>query len=153
MRAPRMMDISQLRALFRYDAQTGHLYKRTMPERRAEHAYEHSNYLHVRIGSQVLAAHRVAYALHYGQNPVGLVDHINGDTTDNRARNLRSVSFAENMHNAPRYKKGKRKPVLAVIGPPGDRVVLGEFDTIEDARAYRTAIFNRALDELYANDA
>lgn len=46
-------------------------------------------------------AHRVAWALHYGVWPSKdkEIDHINGDSIDNRICNLRLVSKIENMRN------------------------------------------------------
>ena len=47
-------------------------------------------------------AHRIAWALYYGEMPTGSIDHINGDPGDNRIANLRDVSHAENMRNQRR---------------------------------------------------
>jgi hypothetical protein len=44
-------------------------------------------------------AHRLAWALHYGEWPDADIDHINGDPKDNRISNLRSVSHLENCRN------------------------------------------------------
>ena len=50
-----------------------------------------------RIDRVAYLAHRVAWALHYGSWPDGVIDHINGCTADNRIENLRDVSQAENV--------------------------------------------------------
>jgi hypothetical protein len=52
-------------------------------------------------------AHRVAWALHYGNWPLGQIDHINGDRTDNRIANLRDVTNRENGMNMRRGKGNK----------------------------------------------
>ena len=44
-------------------------------------------------------SHRVAFAIQHGHWPIGEIDHINGDRTDNRACNLRDVSKLENGRN------------------------------------------------------
>lgn len=44
-------------------------------------------------------AHAVAYLLMTGGWPDGQMDHINGDSTDNRWENLRVVSRTQNMRN------------------------------------------------------
>lgn len=52
-----------------------------------------------RIAGSVLLAHRVAWALHYGEWPRHEIDHINGDRTDNRISNLRDVHHSLNQRN------------------------------------------------------
>ena len=44
-------------------------------------------------------AHRVIWALHYGKFPNGVIDHIDGDSSNNRLDNLRSVSQSKNNTN------------------------------------------------------
>ena len=47
-------------------------------------------------------SHRIAWALHYGVNPDGFIDHINGDPKDNRISNLRVVTRQGNQRNMKR---------------------------------------------------
>ena len=44
------------------------------------------------FNGQTLLAHRVVWAIHYGQWPKGVIDHINHNRADNRISNLRDVS-------------------------------------------------------------
>ncbi len=46
-------------------------------------------------------SHRVIWKLIYGTDPQA-IDHINGDGSDNRISNLRSVSHEQNMRNTKR---------------------------------------------------
>ncbi len=48
-------------------------------------------------------AHRVIWLMKTGIWP-DVVDHINGDSIDNRWLNLRNVTNAESMKNGPKYK-------------------------------------------------
>lgn len=55
-----------------------------------------SNYL---LGPGSFAVHRLAWKLMTGRDPVGVIDHINGERDDNRFSNLRDVSLGENAAN------------------------------------------------------
>lgn len=55
-------------------------------------------YLHGAIFGRSTKAHSVIWAMHHG-TWASLLDHINGDKTDNRIANLRQVSVAENARN------------------------------------------------------
>ena len=51
------------------------------------------------IGINRIAAHRAAWIIYHGKNPVGVIDHINEDKKDNRIENLRDVSVSHNSFN------------------------------------------------------
>ena len=75
------------------------------------------------------------------------VDHITGDTLDNRRENLRICSTAENNRNKPKYSnktahhkgvyfyKTKRKPWRARININKKSISLGYFSSSEEAHA------------------
>lgn len=52
------------------------------------------------LGATILA-HRVIWTMHYGKWPLGYIDHINGEKSDNRICNLRDVTHQENHRNMP----------------------------------------------------
>lgn len=62
-----------------------------------EHGYRYGAVL-----GRKVKAHRVAWALHFGVWPCGVIDHINGDRLDNRIANLRDTDHAGNGRNAKR---------------------------------------------------
>lgn len=51
------------------------------------------------INGKNYRSHRVIWKLLYGTDP-GLIDHINGDPSDNRRCNLRSCTSSTNLRNA-----------------------------------------------------
>ena len=54
----------------------------------------------IKVGSSQLMAHRIAWFLHYGEQPPTYIDHANGDRDDNRIENIRAVSNAQNQRNS-----------------------------------------------------
>jgi hypothetical protein len=56
-------------------------------------------YLHVEVAGKKLKVHRIAYAVHYGQWPASEVDHRNRVRDDNRIKNLRLATDADNRRN------------------------------------------------------
>lgn len=62
-------------------------------------------YLRGCIGQDRFLAHRVIWCMVYGQWPNSLIDHINGNPSDNRLSNLREATPKQNMRNS--FKKSK----------------------------------------------
>jgi len=95
-----------------------------------------------------------------GEPPGMDVDHINGNTLDNRLENLRAISHAENTRNRKGPRRGSRSGVKGVSWsggvwrvqartPLGVRL-LAEFKSIEDAgflaRAWRAFFYPSSLE-------
>lgn len=56
------------------------------------------NYRTIRVFGKNYREHRLIFLWFHGWLP-DIVDHINGDTTDNRVDNLRAASGSENQYN------------------------------------------------------
>lgn len=87
-------------------------------------------------------AHRLAWLWFHGEWPHGVIDHINGDPTDNRIENLRDVPQKINMQNQRRERSNKsgllgvwkkRGKWVAAIKLDGRPYHLGSFQTAEGA--------------------
>jgi len=61
---------------------------------------------HVFIDRKSYLLHRLIFLMHYGYLPY-MVDHIDGDRSNNRIENLRAATHAENCWNAKSRKDSK----------------------------------------------
>jgi len=58
--------------------------------------------IQIHCKGKIYHAHRIAWRLAMGRWPTGVIDHINGDPSDNRLVNLRDVSQGTNQENQRR---------------------------------------------------
>lgn len=105
------MSASELHKYLSYDQYTGALKWKEAKGGKASGdvagAKKKDGYLNVQINSHSMACHRVAWAMHYGEWPNGLIDHINRVRHDNRISNLRIVTCNENAKNKKIHKNNK----------------------------------------------
>jgi len=104
--------------------------------------HKNSGYIEIRIDGVSYQAHRLAWLYVNGEMPAACIDHRNMVKTDNRWRNLREATYAENLRNrVTRRDSGTgRKGVYhaggrfkAQITVDGRRLNLGSFATEEEA--------------------
>lgn len=142
-----------LRQLLRYEPDTGNLYHNKQSSRffgkPAFTSRDKRGYLHGKVGGTKYQAHRIIWKMVTGADPE-CVDHINGDTSDNRFENLRNSTNAENCRNytkrgnySSKYRGVcwvKRDGKWAARISVGKKISLGNFDgEIEAAKAYDRA--------------
>lgn len=103
-------------------------------------------YIRIKLGGRKCNAHRLAWLMVTGSMPAGVVDHINGDRSDNRFCNLRDTTPKVNAQNrrsaskdkqftdviGPSFQTGRRKWLVNVKVDGKSRFV-GRFDNLADA--------------------
>lgn len=160
-----------LRKLFRYEPETGKLYwlPRTPDmfkdaKRSKEHACAMWNannankeagskkrHIDVKINSEFYKAHRIIWAIYYGETPEKTPDHINGNGLDNRIINLREATTSQQRMNSVvpsnnttgakgvYIDKRRNNKFYAKIVVDKKSIHLGYFESLNDAIAARKA--------------
>lgn len=108
--------------------------------------------VHIMIDRKLYSCHRLAWLYTYGEFPTDMIDHINGDRTDNRIINLREANAIKNRQNQRTACFDSLTGVLGVtlhkksgkyqaqIRSNGHQIYLGLFDSKYDAhKAYVSA--------------
>ena len=97
--------LAELREWLRYDAETGEFFwvkcsgKKMSPGKLAGWSTS-SGYMAITLHGRKMQAHRLAWLFAYGKDPGNrLIDHINGNPSDNRIANLRLATSADNARN------------------------------------------------------
>ena len=60
-------------------------------------------YVFIQLGGKNYRAHRLAWFFVYGEWPIGQIDHIDRDRSNNRISNLRLVTNQDNNKNKAKY--------------------------------------------------
>lgn len=112
-----------------------------------------TGYVHITINRKIYKAHRLAYKMYYGSDPVDQVDHIDCDRSNNRIANLRDATPSQNHANTKRsgtntsgFKgvcpnpNSRKNPWRAQIEINNKNIYLGSHKTKEEAAlAYEKA--------------
>jgi hypothetical protein len=159
----------QLLELLRYEPETGKLFHK----KRGEHWFKSDGhrsaearakawntaladkevvrkadgYIAVGLFNKKYRAHRIIWVMVHGVEPI-TIDHINGDRSDNRLVNLRSVNHQTNLRNTKRSKantsgatgvkwRGNTQKWQAIIRNGNKQVSLGYFEDMREAIAAR----------------
>lgn len=149
-----MLTYERLRELLHYDPETGVWTWLARTTNRVDVGFVAGSMsrgkVSIRIDGKLHLSHRLAVLYITGDWPSGVVDHVNGDSGDNRWSNLRDVSQRVNLQNRRSPSSNNRTGLLGVsrrnrrfqasIKVDGPRIYLGTFDTPEQAHeAYLAA--------------
>ena len=106
-----------------------------------------------RVRGATVLMHREVMCRVHGDIPAGMVvDHMNGDLSDNRRENLRLVTRRENARNLSGARKNNTSGHMGVCFEPryrrkwsarmcvdGKNVIIGRYETKEEAAEARLA--------------
>lgn len=158
-----MIDINILHDLLAYSPETGELTWKPRSEsmfstprasRTWNSRYAGKNagavkdgYFNVSIYKTLIKAHRIAWAMVYGEWPKSTLDHINGIRSDNRIENLRLATQQENLKNKRLLQSNKTGFHGISLTPHGKyrakglvngrQIHLGYFNSVSDAAKVR----------------
>ena len=122
-----MLTAERLREALDYNPATGELVWKINPPRKKNFVGRRAGsrlatgYLGVTIDQRKCLAHRLAWLHAHGQWPVGQIDHLNGDRSDNRISNLRDVPQKVNLENRRNVRAGKKTSRLLGVFPVESR--------------------------------
>lgn len=140
--------VDELRRLFTYDAKAGTFIRRirmgsAYPAGQIAGSRGPRQYTSLGVNGKSYLAHRLAWLYMTGEWPSGHIDHIDGNTENNRFANLRDVSRELNLQNQKSCHKGNKSGYLGVfpngrgwsaqITVAGDQRHLGTYPTPQRA--------------------
>lgn len=139
---------SELNKLFKYNPETGNLYRKISVSYNTRIGDKvgcpnNKGYSLVRIYGALYKVHRIIWKMCHGVDPEQ-IDHIDGNTSNNRIKNLRSVTQKKNNKNKKRCKDNASGHIgvswydqtnkwCAQIGVDKKRIHLGYFSNKDEA--------------------
>ena len=142
------VNLERLKEALKYDKETGVFKRLISTGSRAKvgdvaGSKRNDGYITIKLDKHRFYAHRLAWIFENGAQPFGLIDHINGNTSDNRICNLREASPSVNSQNMRHAMKSSETGFLGVspngsgfmarINKHGVTRYLGQFKTASDA--------------------
>lgn len=143
------------RPLYHFETEKrGLFWNKKYPNKIAGVLHKKSGYVYVSISNKRYLAHRVAWAIHYGRLPNDMIDHIDGNRSNNSIENLREVSRIENCSNSRRrsdsnsglsgVRSRKDRPNWYASITCGRKIIrLGVYDNYFDACCARMSAQNK----------
>ena len=116
------LSAERVREILNYNPDTGVFTWRAKPHKKASSVVvgtiagnvDDQGYIRIYIARFAYKAHRIAWMYVTGEPAPSIIDHINGDRTDNRFDNLRLATRSLNNQNR-KYKSRSKKTALGVF--------------------------------------
>jgi len=100
-----------LKSILDYDLDTGIFTWKVSKANRTKvgdvAGWSYNGYREIEINNKAYKAHRLAWLYVYGEMPKNLVDHIDGNRSNNKISNLREATYQENSENYKTPKTNK----------------------------------------------
>lgn len=142
MESKKLPETEFLNSVFIY--KSGKLYwkiNRSSNARKGQEAgsLDSKGYRFIRLNKKAYRTHRIIWKMLKNEDPLGEIDHIDGNSLNNKIKNLRIVSHQENLKNCKLRKDNtsgitgisfnkKRKKWVSYMHINGAMINLGEFD-------------------------
>lgn len=148
------LSLNEIKQHIKYDAKNGCFYrKQTNNQHKVGEIAGNkrkNGYVILKVCGVNILAHRLVWLFEYGEWPKECLDHIDGDKSNNKIKNLREATYAQNKCNSKVRKdnelglKGvnfdkKLKRYRARIFYNGKNLSLGSYNTKEEAHAVYVA--------------
>lgn len=152
--------LHRLTAELSYDPSTGEFrWLRGKQGRNADLSvaqYVNNGYRRIQVDGRTYLAHRLAFYMAHRREPVGEIDHIDGNRANNKIDNLREATRVENARN--RHSRGvfkhphrQARPYTARIQFDGKLKHIGVFATYDEAAAAYAAATRNLFGEFSRN--
>jgi len=142
-------DILYIRKYLSYNPKTGALISTRRSNEGIElGSFDLRGYRRLSINGRIFRAHRIIWFIMTGEEPLDIIDHVNGDGSDNRWSNLREATRIENSRNRKPNASLSHKGVQRLpsgrfrvrIQQSGQRITIGTHDTMAEAlKSYNIA--------------
>ena len=103
------MTQDELKAILSYNQETGIFTWINSPRRgfngKQAGYLTYDGYISITVNKKHIMAHRLAWFYIYGIMPKDMIDHINGNKTDNKISNLREATNQQNQRNSKISKR------------------------------------------------
>ena len=125
----------------------------------ARYSKRNKEYWVIKLNGKAYKRGRLVYLITHGKWPDPCVDHINGNSLDDRPENLRQATIMENSWNHKSRKRKLNLPMGVRLNPTGSysaritvnkkQIHLGCFITAEEAKS----VYQAARKEMYGQFA